>query len=78
VYVIANGVGYHDANGTLAISAAATVFALALLGFVQGVITKQHRGLSALYMTVNGSLACAAAYGLAQGIMTAFGTSCIR
>ena len=43
VYVVINGVGYADANGALGISAAATVLALALLGFVQGVITKQNR-----------------------------------
>ena len=74
VYVITHAVSYTDANGVLGISAAATVFALALLGFVQGAITKQNRMLSALYMTINGSLACAAAYGLANGIMAAFGS----
>ena len=72
VYVITHGVNYTDANGSLGISAAATVFALALLGYVQGVITKQHRGKAALFMTINGSLACAAAYGLAYGIMEGF------
>ena len=72
VYMVAHGVGYTNVDGSLAISAAATVLALTLLGFVQGSLTKQHRGKAALLMAANGSVACAAAYGLAYGIMEGF------
>ena len=73
VYVIAYGANYKSAGGSLAISAAATVLALAALGYLQGQITKQSRARAAFLMTLNGSLACAAAYLLSWGIMAIIG-----
>ena len=71
VYVILLGVNYTNSGGALGISAAATVMSLALLGCMQGMITKQDRLKSATLMVLNGSFACACAYGIAAGIKEA-------
>ena len=73
VYVITMGVGYKSHGGNLGIAAAATVLSLALLGAIQGAVTKGNIARSAANLAVVGSLACAAAYGLSYGIMSAIG-----
>ena len=74
VYVICNGVKYKNAGGTLGISAAATFAALFILGVIQGHVSKVNRFQSGMTLAINGSLACAAAYGVSYGIMSIIGT----
>lgn len=77
VYVICAGAKYTFANGVLGISAAATFLALFVLGVIQGHVSKINRMKSGLSLALNGSLACAAAYGVSYGIMQAIGgTGC--
>ena len=73
VYVIVYGAGYGNAGGTFGIAAASTVVTLFALGALQGVITRQGIVKSGLGMTINGSLAAAAAYLISWGILQAIG-----
>jgi len=73
VYVITWGVGYNNSGGSFGISAAACAMSLFSLGWLQGTITRQPRFKSAAFMTINGSLASAAAYFLGWAIMQAIG-----
>lgn len=73
VYVFTALGKYKDSRGTLGISSAATVFSLMALGWLQGFITKQNKLRASFFMTINGSLACAAAYLLSWGIMSIVG-----
>lgn len=76
VYVITYGAKYKSAGGSFGISAAACALSLFALGVLQGAITKQPRVKAGLYMTVNGTLAGAAAYALSYGITAAIGNGC--
>jgi vacuolar iron transporter family protein len=73
VYVICWGAKYTKPNGVFGIACAATVVTLFALGVLQGVITRQNPYLNGLKMTINGSLAAAAAYLVSWGILQAFG-----
>jgi vacuolar iron transporter family protein len=73
VYVITWGAKYTNSNGSFGISAAACALSLFALGWLQGTITRQPRFKAAMFMTINGSLASAAAYLVGWGIMQAIG-----
>lgn len=75
VYIILWGAKYNNAWGIFGISCAATAITLFALGATQGKITMQPQMKMGVLMTLNGSLAAAAAYLIGWGISSAFGDS---
>lgn len=76
VYIISWAAKWNNAGGTFGCACAATVVALYALGAVQGLITRLSTVKAGLFMAINGSLACAAAYLVGWGLMKAVGNGC--
>lgn len=76
VYIISWAAKWDNPGGTFGCACAATVVALYALGAVQGLITRLSTVKAGLFMAINGSLACAAAYLVGWGLMKAVGNGC--
>jgi hypothetical protein len=66
--------GYRNAQGIFGITCATTIVTMFLLGVTQAHITRQNRLRAGLLMTMNGSIAAAAAYVVGWGLEHAIGS----
>ncbi len=72
-YLIMWGAGYANANGMFGVACACTAATMFALGAVQARITRQAVIKAGMLMTLNGSLAAAAAYLVGWGLEHAIG-----